>query len=169
MPSARALSEPTAALALDVVQPAAQLTFLAARQHHHPPRVRSRALHQRQRLQHRIVQVRRHVVAFLIADAGAFLVAQLRRQSTDVRADQHRGTGQRHRQRGECRRQLLDTHTACDQRNHAGERQGDTAECAQWRGPTLQHPLQWIAFLDGIRVRGTRATPNRWQPRPPAP
>ena len=113
---------------LHVVQPAAQLSFLTTGQHDHPPWVGRGSLHQRQRLQHRIVQMCRHVVALLITNAGPLLVAQLGRQPPDIRTDQHRCTGHRHRQSGQRCRQLLHAHAAGNQCNDPGERKSHAAQ-----------------------------------------
>ena len=58
------------------VQPRAQLALLAAREAGHLARVLRPALHQRERLQHRVVQVRGELGALLRADALGALVGE---------------------------------------------------------------------------------------------
>jgi hypothetical protein len=66
----------SARLALRPVQPRPQLTLLHARQRRHPRGV-LRALDERERLQHRVVQVRRDVLPLLRTDAFPALLAHL--------------------------------------------------------------------------------------------
>ena len=87
-----------ARLALRPVQPRAQLALLHAGQRRHPRRV-LRALDERERLQHRVVQVRRDVLPLLRADALPALLGQLPREPHDPRPDDERQAGERHRGR----------------------------------------------------------------------
>ena len=62
-------------------QPAAQLALLAARQARHLARIARALLDQRQRLQHRVVQVRGELGALLLADAGRTLEGEAAQQA----------------------------------------------------------------------------------------
>ena len=81
------------------IQPGAQLALLGARQARHLAR-RLAALDERQRLEHRVVEVRRHLGARLGPDAAAALLDQLAAHAPDPRAGDQGGSadGHDHRQ-----------------------------------------------------------------------
>ena len=146
---------------LDVVQPAAQLALLAAGEHHHAPRVGCGALHQRQSLQHRVVQMGGHVVAFLIADRGpaprrAVAWSGGRCTARPSTAAPANAIASAARAAGSCATRT----PRGDQRNDAGERQGNPAERTQRSGSGPAAP----ARADRLRVRIAAAIPQQRRP-----
>ena len=100
------------------VQPGAKLAFLAARELGHLGGVVGAALDHRQRLQHRVVQVRRHLGALLGADARRALGRERLRHAQPPRPEEEHAPRQYDDHRGGERLQ------APDRRQRRGDRDG---------------------------------------------
>ena len=137
---------PGAAVAGGAVQPVAQLALLAAGEPQHLARLVGLALDERQRLQHRVVQVGGDLRALGLDDALAALLAQLAHQPHPPRDGEHTDAEQRgqHRQHPEL---------------HLGEVQVPQQEHPDPGGDeqrTGQHPPQ-----RGAATARTPVTPER--------
>jgi hypothetical protein len=128
-----AQSDPIAVAVLAVQQPVAQLPLLPARQGHHLAGILSLALDEREGLQHRVVQVRGRLRAFLDANALGALKREAPGQTEQIGRDQQ-ADGDHGHERLYQPPSAPDEHVGLAQDNQRRSHDKERAQSA--RGPT---------------------------------
>ena len=138
---------------LVVVQPAAQLALLPARQRRHPARLGCMPLDQRQRLQHRVVHPRGDVGALVAADPGGALGVAVERESP------HPGAGDQQQRAGD----------GAGREQRRGRRRRPTAARPRRSRPARSRRRRAVRRAGSCRPGATRARarPRSGRSRPP--
>ena len=140
-------------------EPRAQLALLAAGERGHLARVVGAPLHQRERLQHRVVQVRGHLGALLRADALGALGGQRAHQAHDPGREDH-AEHDRDDERGE-------QHVARGAQRAGGLQEREAAR--RRRAPRRARCARRRRRAPARRRRGPRLRSARRRRRAPAP